>query len=59
MKRLAMILALLPLAAAAQPTARQCRQINRDSIEVMTICSPVPTTIISRFPKPPSSKPTN
>ena len=36
MKRLAMILALLPLAAAAQPTARQCRQINRDSIEVMT-----------------------
>ncbi|WP_153708470.1 hypothetical protein [Eikenella corrodens] len=36
MKRLAMILALLPLAAAAQPTARQCRQINRDSIEIMT-----------------------
>ena len=36
MNRLAMILALLPLAATAQPTAQQCQQINRDSIEVMT-----------------------
>lgn len=36
MKRLAMILALLPLVAAAQPTIQQCRQINHDSIEIMT-----------------------